>query len=125
MKRVYIAGPMSSSGNYIDNIRNAVSIAEEVYELGLCPYVPHLQAMWQLISPHHEYGYWIPMDLEWLGTCSFLLRLPGESHGADLEADFALSHGIPVVCSLQELKDMLGINKDLLSNNKCYCWGDK
>jgi len=43
------------------------------------------------------------MDLEWLAKCDAVLRLPGESKGADIEKDYALSLGIPVFFSIDDL----------------------
>jgi len=98
-KFVYVAGPMSSSGNYLENIRSAVEVAEIVLQNGGIPFVPHLSALWQLISPHSEYSYWIPMDLEWLGKCDAFYRIAGESKGAELEEEHALKLGLPIFYS--------------------------
>ena len=96
IKYVYVAGPLSSSGNYLENVRVAVRAAEELRAMGYVPFVPHLSALWQLISPHCEYEYWLPMDLDWIDRCDAVLRLPGESRGADEEVKYAISQGKPV-----------------------------
>ena len=103
MKRVYIAGPLSSSGGYVENVRAAVLAAEAVIQAGGMPHVPHLCALWQFISPHSEYGYWLPMDLEWLRLCHAVLRLPGASHGADAEVAEAQRVGLPVFHDMEAL----------------------
>jgi hypothetical protein len=46
--------------------------------------VPHLTHFWHLVSPH-EYEFWLKLDLEFLTVCDCLVRLPGESSGADRE----------------------------------------
>ncbi len=95
--------PFEFSGNYLENVRRAVEAAEQVRGLGMVPFVPHLTALWQMMSPHAEYDYWLPMDLAWLDRCDAVLRLPGWSKGADMEMAYALRIGKPVVDSIQEL----------------------
>jgi hypothetical protein len=43
------------------------------------------------------------LDNEWVLRCDALLRLPGESQGADAEVELAKKHGIPVFYSIEEL----------------------
>jgi len=77
-------------------------------KLGHYPYVPHLNAFWHLVHPrdHHE---WLDMDFVWLEQCNVLLRLPGDSRGADAEVRLAHEIGIPVYLSMDEdgLRDRL------------------
>ncbi len=94
MKRVYIAGPYTK-GDVVLNVRNAVLAADRVHALGFTPFVPHLTHLWHLISPH-DYEFWLALDLEWLAVCDYLVRLPGESAGADREVEYALAHEISV-----------------------------
>jgi hypothetical protein len=41
--------------------------------------------------------------MEWLAVCDCVLRLPGESKGADAEVKFAQEIGKPVYYSIAEL----------------------
>jgi hypothetical protein len=50
--------------------------------------------------PHEE---WIANDLPWVTAADAVLRLPGESQGADIECDHARCHGIPVFCTIDGL----------------------
>lgn len=102
IKRVYIAGPYTHPDPAI-NTRNAVLAAEEVVSIGLLPFVPHLTHLWHLISPH-DIEFWYEYDLKWLQVCQVLWRLPGESKGADAEAEYAIQLGIPIVHSLGQLQ---------------------
>jgi hypothetical protein len=43
------------------------------------------------------------MDLALLACCDIMVRLPGESKGADLEEQFAKSKNIPVLYNLDAL----------------------
>ncbi len=49
------------------------------------------------------YQDWIDLDLEWVKSCDCLLRLDGESKGADMEVALAESLGIPVFKTLYGL----------------------
>jgi hypothetical protein len=102
VRYVYIAGPYSG-GDTILNIRAAVMMAEELLKLELIPYIPHLTAFWHIIAPH-EYEFWLEYDLNWLSKCDALIRLPGESGGADKEIEYAEKMGIPVFYSLDGLR---------------------
>ncbi len=99
--KVYIAGPYSK-GDVALNVRTAVLAAEELCRRGHTPYVPHLTHLWHLISPH-DIGFWYAYDMVWLKECDALLRLPGESIGADTEISMALSLGLKVYNRVEEL----------------------
>ncbi len=99
--KVFIAGPYTL-GDVAVNVRNACLAAERVVEMGHLPFVSLLYHFWHLISPH-EYEYWTEMDNRWLAECDILLRLPGESAGADGEVALCDFWKIPVVHSVEEL----------------------
>ena len=100
-RSVYIAGPYTL-GNQADNVRLAVQAAERLIALGFEAYVPHLTHLWHLISPH-EWSFWMHRDLYWLARCDCVIRLPGESVGADVEVQEARSIGMPVFESIAEV----------------------
>ena len=102
MKHVYISSPYSS-GDPVANVKHAIYIAEEVWTMGFCPYVPHLNHFWHSILPH-SWEDWLILDLSWLEKCDILLRVDGESKGADLEVKEAQRLGIKVVYSIEELR---------------------
>ena len=99
--KVYIAGPYTK-GDVVLNVRWAILIADQVLERGHVPYVPHLTHFWHLLVPH-TWETWLALDLEWLRDCDVVLRLPGESVGADLEVAEALKLGIRVVYRIEDL----------------------
>lgn len=100
--KVFIACPYTL-GDVVLNVRNACLAAERVRALGHLPFVPLLSHLWHLISPH-DYEYWTAMDNEWIAECDIVLRLPGESYGADAETALAGQIGIPVIYSFRELE---------------------
>lgn len=100
--RVYISGPYSK-GNQATNVRNALEAGDRVWRAGHIPYVPHLTMFWGLLFPH-TYREWLQLDLEWIKLCDIVIRLPGESSGADEETELARSLGIPTMALEEFLK---------------------
>jgi len=98
---VYIAGPYTHP-DPVENTHKAIYMADTLRELGFIPFCPHTTLLWHMVCPH-EPDYWYKYDLDWLAQCDVLLRLPGESWGADEEMKFAIAHDIPVVRSVDEL----------------------
>jgi hypothetical protein len=102
MKTVYIASPYTK-GDVAINVRTSFLAAEAIRALGLLPFCPLWTHFWHFLSPH-EYTYWTTMDIEWLEICDCLLRLPGESSGADYEVSYMKSQGKPVYYSVDEIR---------------------
>ena len=84
------------------NIRKAIFEADWLLAAGFAPFVPHLTGFWDFASPK-KYETWLAYDMEWLRACDALLRMIGESPGADREVELAESLGIPVFYSVPEL----------------------
>lgn len=104
-KKVYIAGPYTK-GDVALNVHAALEAAEKVVAVGGIPFVPHLTHFWHLIFPH-PYRMWLAYDAEWLLACDVVLRLPGESAGADEEVALAQKLGVPVCCTFGEVEDFI------------------
>jgi hypothetical protein len=100
-KKVYVAGPYSR-GDTINNIQAALTVAEHLWFMGYVPFVPHLTGFWHFLYPH-RYEEWMEYDAQWLMTCDAVIRLPGDSEGADREVDMAKSANIPVFYTVEEL----------------------
>jgi hypothetical protein len=98
---VYVAGPYTKPDPCI-NTHVAVKVCDALVNLGYVPFCPHLSHFWHTMIPH-SYEFWLTYDKQWLAKCDVMLRLPGESRGADEEEAFADAHGIPVVRSVEEL----------------------
>lgn len=107
MIKVYVAGPISR-GHVAANIHRAIQVANQLCDLGFTPYVPHLNHFWDLVTPR-PYAFWIKLDKEFLPCCSAVLRIPGESLGADYETTFAEERGIPVFHAIEELCKHFGM----------------
>lgn len=94
MKRVYVAGPYTK-GDVVLNVRAAILAADALLTAGYIPFLPHTTMFWHLVAPH-EIEVWYDYDLAWLRQCEAVVRLPGESTGADAEVAAAKELGIPV-----------------------------
>ncbi len=93
-KYIYIAGPLCK-GDVAVNVRNAILAADTLLSFEYAVFLPHLTHFWHLVLPN-EYEDWLRLDLAWLEKCDCLIRLPGESSGADREAARARELGLPV-----------------------------
>jgi|SRR5215471_3980580 len=106
MKRVYVAGAYST-GDVAVNVRNAYAAASRLADAGFAPFVPHHTHFWHMLSPR-PYEEWLTLDLAFLPCCDALLRLPGESVGADAEMLEARTLSIPVFEDVDTLVRELG-----------------
>jgi len=102
MTLVYIAGPYTVP-NPEQNVKNAVGAAELVLAAGMIPHIPHLTHYWHTIHQEHDWETWLKIDTEILLRCDAVLRLPGESKGADHEMKTAIDRWIPVFLDMDSL----------------------
>jgi len=105
MKRVYIASPYTI-GDQAANVKVQIDCANELMDLDYCPFAPLLSHFHHLHYPR-SYESWVEWGQEWVKACDAVLRLPGESYGADNEVLLALKHNILVVYSVKELLNFL------------------
>jgi hypothetical protein len=94
MKYIYVAGPITKGDQHL-NVRNAILAAEQLRAAGFVPFLPHLCFAWHMIAPV-DYEEWMAYDFAWIARCDALVRLPGESNGADREVLEAERLGLPV-----------------------------
>ena len=116
--RVYIAGPISK-GDLVHNVAQADKAFFALLKAGLAPWNP----MWSVFAgsirrnffTHHAvaeanaipagttHADWMGVDLPWVECADAVLRLPGESVGADEEVRHANAHGIPVFSTVDQV----------------------
>ena len=106
MKTVYVAGPYSSDPE--NNTQEAIRIGHILMDMGFSPFIPHLTHYMEL-QRSRPYEEWLAMDNEFVIKCDCLLRIPGESSGADKEVELAKKHGIPVLYDIEELKEAANV----------------
>jgi hypothetical protein len=90
---VYVAGPIT--GNPFGCVRAAIPAWRWLREHGAVPISPQLSVLHEMIDPE-GYEAWMEHDLDLIDRCDALVRLPGESKGADSQVCFAGTRGIPV-----------------------------
>ena len=100
-KLIYVAAPYTHP-DPVANTHKAIQVAEELVERGFMPLIPHLLLLWHIVSPHKE-DFWYECGRELLRRCDGLLRIEGESKGADWEVELAKEWGIPVYYSISEV----------------------
>ena len=103
MIKVYIASPYST-GDQAINVRRQIDAANELLNAGFIPFVPLLTHFQHIVHPR-SYEEWLDYDLELLIACDAVLRLDGQSNGADIEVKTATKHQIPVFFALNHLKE--------------------
>jgi len=101
MIKVYIASPYTL-GDVAINVKDQLDMVDVLMDKGFAPFAPLYSHFQHMAHPRH-YTDWIKMDLEWVSVCDCLLRLPGESTGADGEVEHAAKNKIPIFHSVEEL----------------------
>ena len=86
------------------NVRRAIETADIVLLMTDVPFIPHLTHFWEIMS-HHDYEEWLSYDKQWLLACDGLLRLSGDSPGADREEAWATNAGLKVWHGIDEYTD--------------------
>ena len=100
--KVYVAGPLTKGDRY-ENVHAGIMAGRELIRRGFAPFIPHLT---HFADPNDSLGWetWLEVEEAWLAQANAVLRLPGESAGADREVDFALLHYIPVFGDIDDLE---------------------
>lgn len=102
-KLVYIASPYTKGDNFVNTQRQITTAIELLKQPGIVPFCPLLNSVF--VNMQHEFSYdkWLEVDFTYLSKCDYLLRLSGESSGADKEVAYAKEHGIPVFYDIDSL----------------------
>ena len=98
--KAYIAGPYSGP-DVCENVRNAIMTSDLLIDAGLAPFCPHLMHYQNIITPR-SYQEWMSQCFEWISVCNCLIRLPGDSPGADQEVDYAKQCGLRIYYHLHD-----------------------
>ena len=99
--KVFISSPYTI-GDIAQNVRRQIDAVDELMNNGYVPFAPLYSHFQHMIHPR-PYEDWMSVDFEWVRVCDCILRLEGESSGADREVALAKSLGIPVFYSFEEL----------------------
>lgn len=106
---VYVAGPYWSDTHEgrTNNTYNAIDAGIAVYYKCQYAIIPHMghwidPRMTELGYPERPNSFWYVLDNMILPDADILLKI-GDSRGANAEANLALSIGIPVVTSIDQI----------------------
>lgn len=105
---IYVASPYTA-GDPIVNTARAIDAGNELLSLGFYPFIPHAMTQPWHFRHHHTYEEWLRYDFYWVGRCDAVLRLEGESGGADREVKLAKEKGIPVYYGVDGINELRGI----------------
>ncbi len=99
---IYVAGPYTRP-DPVENTHKALRFASALIDDGydLHPFVPHLTLLWHMVTPR-PLEFWYAHDMHTLAVCAAVVRLPGESTGADAEMVAARKFGVEI----REFADM-------------------
>lgn len=102
---VYVAGPMTKP-DPITNAHHTVRAYADrlLHDKIVVPFLPQLMITWNLVTPH-PYEEWLEYDRQVLEHMHAVLRIPGESPGADREVVWARELGLPVLHDVEQLYD--------------------
>jgi hypothetical protein len=114
--KVYIAGPYSK-GDVAENVRAAIYTGNLVAHFGHVPFIPHLTHFWHMLAPN-DYEFWMDQDEQWLRMCDAIIRLAGESSGADREMAIARELGLLVLKSPFDLMPGMDIATKYISSSR-------
>jgi len=103
---VYISGPYTK-GDVAANVQQAMWAGLAVLDHGHTPLIPHLSHFLHILS-QRPWDRWIEMDRALIHVSDELIRLDGESKGADIEVNLALSLHIPVYHGMGEWLERSG-----------------
>lgn len=107
--RIYVAGPYSAPTEQEReaNANRAIDAGIAVVEKGHCPFIPHMNHMWDIRARErgivYPWDFWLDWCVMWLSKCDGLLFL-GESPGANVELDFAKKAGMQIFYSVDEIE---------------------
>ena len=105
--KVYIASPYTK-GDVAVNVKLQLDTANTLMDYGFIPFVP-LYSHFQHMAHPRPYEDWVELDMTWVRACDVLLRIGGESIGADNEVKLAMELKIPVFYSIEQLLKYEGI----------------
>lgn len=101
--KVYIASQYTL-GDVAKNVKLQMDVSEKLYKMGFNVYAPIVAIHFQHIVYPHSWDFWLSLDHEWIEVCDCLLRLEGESKGADSEVKHAERLGKKVFHNILDLE---------------------
>ena len=89
---VYVAGPITRDP--FGAVRKSIPVWRQLRKLGVAPFMPQWSILPEMVESI-AYEDWLAYDFDIIRNCDGLVRLEGESPGADREVEFAGELGLP------------------------------
>lgn len=103
MKKVYIAGPISSPdpAQHLNNMHAFFKAQDEIIRTGGAPFNPAADYLLGIMYGDYTYNMYFEPNLEWLKAADAVFVLPGYEHsrGAMVELGIARSLGKEIIYS--------------------------
>jgi len=122
MIKVYIASPYTK-GDVAVNVKTQIDAVDRLMNKGFAPFAPLYSHFQHIVHPR-PWNEWLEVDLEWVKVCDCVLRLSGDSDGADEEVRVAKSLGIPIFYSFEDLYEAFDVVTLKLPRNP-LSWQDE
>ena len=113
---VYIAGPLFSSGDPNENLKQALFIGTKVWNAGGIPFIPHLNLIWEREFPREPRECML-YDFAWLQRCDLFYwdkELFGDAPSAGAEAEEEVAKMMGLFC----VYDWDGAEENIKSFNR-------
>lgn len=91
---VFISGPITSQA--LSCVRDSLPVYKFLLDNGAVPVGLQFAIIAEMVDPL-SYEEWMDYAYGLIDHCDLLVRLPGESSGADREVDYASKRGLPVI----------------------------
>ncbi|MFT5723283.1 MAG: hypothetical protein ACI9JN_000392 [Bacteroidia bacterium] len=101
MLKIFISGPYTK-GDVAQNVKMSMEVTNQLIDLGFAPYCPHLTHFLHM-NNFQPYEKWLELDIEYMILCDAILRIPGDSAGADKEVELAKKRGILVFYDINQI----------------------
>lgn len=112
---IYIAGPYSSGQEA--GLRQAIEAFNKLADAGWSPFCPHLSFL-PALHKERSWEEWMELCWPWVLRAEALVRLPGESEGADMEVSWARDVGKTIFDSVEDANEWMVYHVV----NKMYKW---
>jgi hypothetical protein len=108
MKRIYVAGPITSENpaKFMKNLRDGIIISKKLLIAGFAPFCPFFDFLYYIVSDSEiTIDMLMKTDFSYLETCDAILVTGewDESRGVNEEIEFANKKNIPIFYNLSEL----------------------
>ena len=110
-KRVYVAGPLNGMAcDYLRNVKSMIQVGVQIHAAGYAVFIPALDLLAGIVHGGWDYEDYFANSFAWIRVSEAMFLCPGwrNSPGTAREIEEAKRCGIPIVDSLDGLKEVFG-----------------